>query len=357
MSAALTAGNDDSDYASNYVKLQGGELPIRWCAIEVLVEGKYSKASDVWAFGILTFEVLTRGNQPYSEFSSMSEVAERIKEGYTMPCPASCPREVHSEIMQPCWKPNPRERPGFGQLASELLKLGAVATHDSQSGAAEFKPAPSRSSPSRSSSVLSWSKDSIKPRTSSTSRDGYAEWQAELADRTLLGPSVHHVNNVLVPKVLAAVKPPWTDHSGRSLQDPAEATVGHAVQAVAKPCGAQQKCPRDGKMGCAYVDTLQDRDDVGRADALLSYTWQYKVKSVGAALTRWAETAQREEKRTYIWICSLCLNQHRMATAQTPEALANEFGPRVLAIGRVLPMLEPWRKPGPFRCSALLLRA
>jgi hypothetical protein len=39
---------------------------------------------------------------------------------------------------------------------------------------------------------------------------------------------------------------------------------------------------------------------------------------------------------------SLCLNQHRMAAAQTPEQLAAEFGPRVQSIGQILPMLEPW---------------
>jgi hypothetical protein len=45
MSAGLTAGGDDSNYAANYVKLQDAELPIRWSAIEVLREAKYSKAS------------------------------------------------------------------------------------------------------------------------------------------------------------------------------------------------------------------------------------------------------------------------------------------------------------------------
>jgi hypothetical protein len=34
-----------------------------------------------------------------------------------------------------------------------------------------------------------------------------------------------------------------------------------------------------------------------------------------------------------------------MAKTQTPDALAAEFGPRVQSIGRILPMLEPWRQP------------
>jgi serine/threonine protein kinase len=45
MSTALAA-DTEGDYASNYVRMEG-ELPVRWAAIEVLAQGKYSKASDV----------------------------------------------------------------------------------------------------------------------------------------------------------------------------------------------------------------------------------------------------------------------------------------------------------------------
>ena len=34
---------------------------------------------------------------------------------------------------------------------------------------------------------------------------------------------------------------------------------------------------------------------------------------VSAALSAWVERTDQDEKRTYIWICSLCLNQFRMA--------------------------------------------
>ena len=78
MSNTVTGNKDGSDYAANYVRLQGEELPVRWSAIEVLREKKYSKASDVWAFGVLTYEVFSRGQQPYGEFATLAEVAERI---------------------------------------------------------------------------------------------------------------------------------------------------------------------------------------------------------------------------------------------------------------------------------------
>jgi hypothetical protein len=70
-------------------------------------------------------------------------------------------------------------------------------------------------------------------------------------------------------------------------------------------------------------------------------SWSYKVASVASALGRWAEQNDRNPKRTYVWICSLCLNQHRIIKTVTPDELAAEFGPRVQHIGRILPMLEP----------------
>jgi len=69
--------------------------------------------------------------------------------------------------------------------------------------------------------------------------------------------------------------------------------------------------------------------------------WDYKVQSVADVLRRWAAHTDRDPKRTYIWVCSLCLNQHRIINKLSPDELAAEFGPRVQQIGRILPMLEP----------------
>jgi hypothetical protein len=49
MSAALS-GDETSDYASNYMRVHG-EMAVRWAAVEVLEQSKYSRASDVWAYG------------------------------------------------------------------------------------------------------------------------------------------------------------------------------------------------------------------------------------------------------------------------------------------------------------------
>ena len=42
-------------------------FPVRWKSPECLTKHQYSNASDVWAFGVVMYEVLTRGCVPYSD--------------------------------------------------------------------------------------------------------------------------------------------------------------------------------------------------------------------------------------------------------------------------------------------------
>lgn len=69
------------------------------------------------------------------------------------------------------------------------------------------------------------------------------------------------------------------------------------------------------------------------------------MTSVTGALQLWVAKIGRNPKGTYVWICAMCLNQHRIVNAITSQQLASEFGTRVRAIGYILPMLEPWRQP------------
>jgi hypothetical protein len=226
---------------------------------------------------------MSRGSSPYAEFATLAEVAEQIKAGYKLECPPDCPETVHARAMLPCWGSEPKERPGFGALCDILVDLGAVPTEDHVE---------------------------VHKLSSVSEEMSHAEWKITLNDRHLLGPSVHHIAEVLAPKVVSTVRDqPWTHENVTPLGVPEEATILHMVLSVAKPAGATTLCPRDGEYGCAYVDTLKQCDDVGRAVALLSYTWGYKVLSVGSALQRWATASGRNPKRSYIWVCSLCLNQ------------------------------------------------
>ena len=48
-----------------YVKTMTGRLPLRWMALESITEGEFSSATDVWAFGVTLWEIVTLGEWWY----------------------------------------------------------------------------------------------------------------------------------------------------------------------------------------------------------------------------------------------------------------------------------------------------
>ena len=53
---------------------------------------------------------------------------------------------------------------------------------------------------------------------------------------------------------------------------------------VIRSKGATILCPRDNKIGAAYVDCLKGKDNVGPANRMLSYVWAYTVGDIVTCL-------------------------------------------------------------------------
>ena len=54
------------------------EFPVRWKAPECITKHRYSTASDIWALGVLMYEVFTYGCIPYRHISDDKEVASHV---------------------------------------------------------------------------------------------------------------------------------------------------------------------------------------------------------------------------------------------------------------------------------------
>ncbi|XP_011603227.2 tyrosine-protein kinase ABL1 isoform X2 [Takifugu rubripes] len=96
-----------------YTAHAGAKFPIKWTAPESLAYNKFSIKSDVWAFGVLLWEIATYGMSPYPGID-LSLVYELLEKDYRMDRPEGCPEKVY-ELMTACWRWNPAERPSFAE--------------------------------------------------------------------------------------------------------------------------------------------------------------------------------------------------------------------------------------------------
>eukprot|EP00978_Attheya_sp_CCMP212_P005800 scaffold12959_cov53-Attheya_sp.AAC.3 len=185
-----------------------------------------------------------------------------------------------------------------------------------------------------------------------------------------LGVSVHHLSTTFLIRVRAAK----LDRSARiyeieNLQAPSPGVI--------RTASARVRSPVDGKWGASYVHSLlamhhKYHADVGTATFMLSYSWGYTIGDIIDTLQTHCARHALNPKTTYIWICCLCVNQHRVveqalsqanmkqssntssgillpSSSSSPSSSSvnffDEFRNRVVGIGHILAMMTPWDDP------------
>ena len=118
-------GMSRSLYESHYYRIHGRfALPVRWMSFECFY-GKFSQKSDVWAFGVTTWEIFTLAKeQPYNDMSDKQVVDDAIKGKNRKLLARSdmCPPEVY-EIMLKCLVHNTKQRATFEELYQLLFSI------------------------------------------------------------------------------------------------------------------------------------------------------------------------------------------------------------------------------------------
>uniref|UniRef100_A0A914EJ00 Protein kinase domain-containing protein n=1 Tax=Acrobeloides nanus TaxID=290746 RepID=A0A914EJ00_9BILA len=94
------------------------KFPIRWMSIEAIAERLFSEKSDVWAFGVLMFEVFSLGQAPYAGIETR-QILRFLRSGERMSRPELATNEIY-EMMCRCWEENLETRPKFEELVVKL---------------------------------------------------------------------------------------------------------------------------------------------------------------------------------------------------------------------------------------------
>ena len=180
-------------------------------------------------------------------------------------------------------------------------------------------------------SVLSWLKG----------MEDASSHQHDQANLRMSAPSVHFLANNLIEEI-----------RDKGI-DAETATIYDLEDLRSKDCGFIRSkgdnviCPQDGRLGAAYVDCIHGDDFVGQANVMLSYTWGYRIMDIVTTLVAQCQKEARDPKRTYVWICCLCNNQHRIADEEKVafEDFRKIFYGTVAGVGTVWSMMFPWDNP------------
>ncbi|XP_065217053.1 fibroblast growth factor receptor homolog 1-like [Planococcus citri] len=105
-----------------YRKTTEGRLPIKWMAPEALFDNKYSTKSDIWSYGVLLWEIVTLGDNPYPSIKSMAAMIRFLNENRRLEKPLNTSTDVYN-LMQDCWKYEPRQRPNFLTIVEHITDL------------------------------------------------------------------------------------------------------------------------------------------------------------------------------------------------------------------------------------------
>uniref|UniRef100_A0A1A9X2U1 receptor protein-tyrosine kinase n=1 Tax=Glossina brevipalpis TaxID=37001 RepID=A0A1A9X2U1_9MUSC len=109
----------DTDY---YRKKTNGRLPIKWMAPESLQDKFYDSQSDVWSYGVLLWEIMTYGDQPYPNVMSAEELYSFLITGQRMEKPFRCSLNIYM-LMRQCWHFDSNARPTFSEIVENLDKI------------------------------------------------------------------------------------------------------------------------------------------------------------------------------------------------------------------------------------------
>nr|XP_045605396.1 vascular endothelial growth factor receptor 1-like isoform X1 [Procambarus clarkii] len=106
----------------NYKKKSDGPVPVKWLALECLKDGVFSIQSDVWAFGVVMWEIFSLGQNPYPGVDFDENFIVKLEKGVRLDQPRFSTYSLY-RVMLECWHTDPLARPSFSTLEHSLGEM------------------------------------------------------------------------------------------------------------------------------------------------------------------------------------------------------------------------------------------
>lgn len=116
---SMDSGLVDSNalgYKESNAKLQ---LPLKWLAPEIIENYAFNEQTDVWAFGVTVWEILTKAKRPYSGMKP-DEAIRHVRSGGRLDRPENCDDYMWEILSVGCWHQNPFLRFSFNNIKAKL---------------------------------------------------------------------------------------------------------------------------------------------------------------------------------------------------------------------------------------------
>ncbi|KAK8854393.1 hypothetical protein M9Y10_016955 [Tritrichomonas musculus] len=98
-------------------------------APEVMNSGEYTKASDVYSFAMITYEIITN-DQPFIDFNDFKNLFNEVVIKGARPKFNRQIPNCYSQLIENCWCQNPNERLTFDQIIDILKNESSFITSD-----------------------------------------------------------------------------------------------------------------------------------------------------------------------------------------------------------------------------------
>eukprot|EP01090_Pellita_catalonica_P010232 TRINITY_DN21698_c0_g1_i1.p1 TRINITY_DN21698_c0_g1~~TRINITY_DN21698_c0_g1_i1.p1 ORF type:complete len:464 (-),score=80.03 TRINITY_DN21698_c0_g1_i1:38-1318(-) len=110
-----------STVAMSHLKKRVVDNPV-WLAPEVIRGEPYNNKVDVYSFGVIMWELISKGEKFFGHVSWWYKIEDMVQSGERPPIPESCMPE-YKALLERCWQNDPQKRPEFSDIVQALMLL------------------------------------------------------------------------------------------------------------------------------------------------------------------------------------------------------------------------------------------